>query len=184
MQKQLREFLDLDDVVRIAKGFISAEIHWYSDNRLLRYRILETEAYRGHDDRASHAWRGRPTKRTQIMFGPSGRSYIYLCYGIHHLLNVVTNQVGKADAVLIRAAALLDEHDRLLQILDGPGKLTRSMGLDIRWNDHPLDQQPLVLTGNFESSSRDVICSPRVGVDYAGTDALLPWRFRLDPQKG
>lgn len=152
--------------------------------------ITETEAYRGYDDKASHARDGRRTARTETMFQAGGIGYIYLCYGIHHLFNVVTNREGKADAVLIRAIEPLDGREVMRQRRDaadmnpsltaGPGRLTQAL-------DITTDYDGIDLTGNtiwIEDRGRspadsEIVASTRIGVDYAGEDAQLLWRYYL-----
>lgn len=137
-------------------------------------RIIEVEAYVGFHDRASHASRGR-TKRTEVMFGPPGRAYVYLIYGMYHCLNVVTERADFPAAVLIRAVQ--DES----ALIDGPGRLCRSFAIDRRLNFHDLTTgNALWIEDRRERIHRTAIRSfPRIGVDYAGTWAVKPWRFRL-----
>jgi DNA-3-methyladenine glycosylase len=137
-----------------------------------RARIVETEAYLGPDDLASHASKGR-TKRTEVMFGPPGRAYVYLIYGIYDMLNVVVGTVGEAQAVLIRGAQPLDDWTT---DLSGPGRLTRAF--QITRADNGLD-----LTGDRLFFLNDPSCRPRlisgkrVGVDYAKEWKDRPFRF-------
>lgn len=141
-------------------------------------RIVETEAYLGPHDLASHSSRGR-TARTEVMFGPPGHAYVYLIYGIHHCLNVVTGAAGHASAVLIRAlepVANLDENTR------GPGLLCRALGIDRSFNGHDLLSDDLYITrepGRRQVDRSEVVARPRVGVDYAGEWAARPLRFYL-----
>jgi DNA-3-methyladenine glycosylase len=140
-----------------------------------RARIVEVEAYLGERDQASHARRG-PTPRAAIMFGPPGHLYTYLVYGMHVCANLVTERDGVAGAVLIRAAACLDDGDP--GELRGPGKLCR--GLRIRIQDNGLDVtgagSPILVTDDGERRPR-AGRSPRIGVDYAGPWAARPLRF-------
>jgi DNA-3-methyladenine glycosylase len=151
-------------------------------------RIVEVEAYRGPDDRAAHSYGGRRTRRTEVMYGPAGHAYVFFVYGMHWHFNVVTTGVGEPHAVLVRAVeplegkALMAEsrglpsESRLLT--NGPGKLCSAFAIDGAC--YGLD-----LTGNSrlfvrEGSRVRHACSPRVGVDYAGEWAGVPWRF-FDP---
>ena len=138
-----------------------------------RVRICETEAYHGPTDRASHASRGR-TPRTETMFGSGGTWYVYLCYGVHEMLNLVTGPAGWPAAVLIRGVAGWS----------GPGRLTRGLGLDRRFNG----REATPATGLWLEDDGDVVpdrsivASPRVGVAYAGVEcASKPWRFSYAP---
>lgn len=140
-------------------------------------RIVEVEAYIGPEDRASHAYRGK-TARTWPMFGPPGHAYVYLIYGMHHCLNIVTEPEGYPAAVLLRA---LEPVAGLPQSASGPGRLCRAMGVDRRHNGRPVTAPPLyVLPAPQTPLSASVACGPRVGIDYAGDWAVRPWRFWLD----
>jgi len=156
--------------------------------------IVETEAYNGRTDRASHAFPDVRTKRTETMYGPPGRAYVYLCYGIHHLFNVVTNKEGYADAILIRALKpekgieqMLERRDRNKldpAVSNGPGKLSQALGIK---TDH--DQKDLmgeeiwIEDRNIEITDNQILTAERVGIEYAGEDARLPWRFVLKDSK-
>ncbi len=137
-------------------------------------RIIEVEAYVGFHDRASHASRGR-TKRTEVMFGPPGRAYVYLIYGMYHCLNVVTERADFPAAVLIRAVQ--DESG----LIDGPGRLCRSFTIDRELNFHDLTTGKALWIEDRRKRIRRAAISafPRIGVDYAGAWAAKPWRFRL-----
>lgn len=142
--------------------------------KILRARITETEAYDGHEDKASHAHKG-PTTRNVVMFGPPGRTYIYLCYGVHWLLNITTREKGYPAAVLIRG----------LEGLDGPGKLTKHLHVDSSQNNQLLTRVNglWIEDDGFVPNSEEIAELPRVGVDYAGPEwAAMPWRFRWKTQ--
>jgi DNA-3-methyladenine glycosylase len=154
--------------------------------------IVETEAYRGPDDKACHAWGNRRTKRTEVMFGPGGHAYVYLCYGIHHLFNIVTGEEGAPHAVLVRALeptynpSLMQRRRRLerleRRLTAGPGMLTQALGIDLRHNGARLSEpgSPLWLEDRgVRWPDSQVMTSPRVGVSYAGACAAWPWRFRI-----
>lgn len=138
---------------------------------LQRARIVETEAYVGPQDLACHAAKGR-TKRTEVIFGPPGHAYIYLIYGMYHLLNYVVAKEGDAQAVLVRAVEPLGE---LLGKTDGPGKLTRTLGIDLTYNGCDVTCPPLYVARG--EAPLEVGVSPRIGVDYAGAWAAAPLRF-------
>ena len=137
-------------------------------------RIVETEAYVGPFDRASHAARAR-TPRTEIMFGPPGYAYVYLVYGMYYCLNVVTEAEDYPAAVLIRA---LEPCTGIDASTSGPGRLCRALGIDGRLNETDLTAPPLYLAAGERPTAR-VVAGPRVGVPYAGPWALKPWRFYL-----
>ncbi len=136
-----------------------------------RVRVVETEAYVGVHDLACHAAKGR-TKRTEVMFGPPGHAYVYLIYGMYNLLNVVTGGEGDAEAVLIRAAEPLTA---VTAKTDGPGKLTRALGITRAHNRHDLLGPPLTFTAGTPPDT--VVTTTRVGVDYAGIWRDAPLRF-------
>ena len=153
--------------------------------------ILETEAYVGPDDKASHASRGR-TPRTSVMFGPAGFAYVYLIYGMHHCLNVVTEQEGYPAAVLIRAVepsegmALMQKErpaPDVRRLTNGPGKLCQAFGIDRRLNGLDMCGEALFVE---DRGTRlvDIVVTTRVGVDYAGPWKDKPWRFYIAGHPG
>lgn len=143
-----------------------------------RARIVETEAYHGPDDRASHAFRGR-TPRNAPMFGPPGKAYVYQIYGVHYCLNTVTMDEGFPAAVLLRAAEIEDDEPRAGA---GPGKLCRALSIDRRLTGSDLvDGEELWLADDGQRvPERLVRVGPRVNVDYAGRWASRRWRFWVD----
>jgi DNA-3-methyladenine glycosylase len=136
--------------------------------------IVETEAYLGSDDLASHARFG-PTARTSVMFGPGGVSYVYLCYGVHEMFNVVAGRDGEPGAVLVRALAPLVGLADDDAIARGPGKVTRALGLDRSQDRVPLHGDDLFIARHRRPPR--VAVGPRIGVDYAGDWAHEPLRF-------
>lgn len=184
-----RSFYTRPDVTTIARELIGKTLCTRLDGKPVSAGIIvETEAYSGRNDRACHANNGRRTKRTEIMYHEGGVAYVYLCYGIHHLFNVVTNGEGNADAVLVRALKPVDGIKTMLQRRDrdnpapeltaGPGRLTEALGITT-------DHYGKLLTGNSiwienrETGIDDTMIEsgPRIGVDYAGQHAERPWRF-------
>lgn len=140
-------------------------------------RVVETEAYLGPHDLAAHSARGR-TPRTEVMFGPPGRAYVYLIYGLHHCLNAVTGPEGQAAAVLVRA---LEPVADLEAPASGPGRLCRTLGIDRTLNGHDLTAGELVFAEPDGPPGRFGITSgPRVGVAYAGEWAARPLRFWVE----
>ncbi len=136
--------------------------------------IVETEAYLGREDLASHARFG-PTARTSVMFGPGGVSYVYLCYGVHQMFNIVAGRDGVGGAVLIRAAAPLAGLPDDPAIARGPGKLCAALGLDRRHDRQPLDRDALFVARGRRRG--EVATGPRIGVAYAGAWAARPLRY-------
>jgi len=175
------------DPVKVAKALLGKFIFTRIRGKVTAGMIVETEAY-SYRERASHAYRGK-TKRNRVMFGAGGVSYVYLCYGIHHLFNVVTNDAGIADAVLIRALEPKIGEDlmlkrmktkKLTRITSGPGKLTKALGINIKHNGKPLWEDELWIEEGLPISKKKIKASARIGIDYAGSDALLPWRFTIE----
>jgi DNA-3-methyladenine glycosylase len=136
-------FYENPDVVAVSRQLLGKVICSSAGSEYTSGIIIETEAYCGRDDKACHANNGKRTPRTEVMYGEPGHAYIYLCYGIHHLFNVVTNRPGLADAVLIRAIKPIEGVDTMKErrniqefknLSDGPGKLTRAMGITTSLN--------------------------------------------------
>ena len=186
--KLAREFYLRNDVVGISRELLGKVLCTEIDGVLCKAIITETEAYAGTGDKASHAYGGRRTKRTEPMFRHGGIAYVYLCYGIHHLFNVVTNVDGIPHAVLVRAAAPLDGVDIMLErrgrktvdksLMPGPGTVSQALaihtgmtGADLRSDTLWVEDQ-----GIFVAES-DIVTGPRIGVDYADEDAERPYRF-------
>lgn len=144
-----------------------------ADGTRLVARLVETEAYLGQHDRASHSSHGR-TARTAPMFEDAGRAYVYFVYGMYWCLNVVTEEVGSGSAVLLRAAEPISD---ISGRLDGPGRLCRALGIDGRWNRADLASGDLRLTAGQPVPATAVDTSPRIGVSYAGPWADAPLRF-------
>ena len=151
-------------------------------------RIVEVEAYNGAIDKASHASGGRRTNRNEVMYGKGGVAYVYLCYGIHHLFNVVTNEKEIPHAVLIRALEPLTGIDIMLErtgkekldhtLTRGPGNVSKAMGIyTSHTGESLLGKTMFIAEDDFVLSKKDMAASPRIGVDYAGEDAKLPYRF-------
>lgn len=159
-----------------------------TDGQLAGGRIVETEAYAGENDRANHGAGGRRTPRTEVMFEAGGVVYMYVCYGIHHMLNLVTGPAGRSDAVLIRAlepthntSILQARRSRKLtrELAGGPGRLTHALAIDRSYNRLPLPSEHLWLEAAPTPADNSILAGPRVGIDYAGADAELPYRFRI-----
>jgi len=142
--------------------------------------IVETEAYLDEDDMASHARFGE-TNRNRVMFGPGGVAYVYLCYGVHHMFNVVADREGTAGAVLIRALAPLPERNQHPSWANGPGKLTRALGLTRAHDGVDLisTRSLFIARGPARIARGAIATGPRVGVGYAGSWADEPLRFWL-----
>lgn len=154
--------------------------------------ITETEAYAGESDRASHAYGGRRTPRTEAMYEKGGSAYVYLCYGLHRLFNVVTNRAGVPHAVLIRAIHPIEGIEAIQQRLAaqrfkpgciGPSKVSAALGITLSHNKASLITGEIrIAETKILINSSSIIVGPRIGVDYAGADAQLPYRFRVWPE--
>ena len=190
MKKLSPEFYNRSDVVKIAKELIGKVLVTGFEGIHTSGRIVETEAYAGEVDKASHAWGGRRTNRTEIMYRAGGTAYVYLCYGIHHLFNVVTNVENIPHAVLIRAIEPLQGIDTMLQrtgkkiadhtLTRGPGNVSKSLGIFTAHSGYSLHREDLYIAADtYVVAKKDILASPRIGVDYAGKDAHLPYRFFL-----
>ena len=147
-------------------------VHQVAD-QIFRARIVETEAYVGTHDLAAHSSKGR-TKRTEVMFGPAGRAYVYFIYGTYEMFNIVAAEVDDAQAVLIRAGEPLDGWDA---DLSGPGKLARAMRITRADNGRDLTGDALYLLPARRGPMTRIARSPRIGVDYAGIWKDEPLRF-------
>lgn len=181
-----------EDVVAVSKALLGKYLVTSFGQERTAGRIVETEAYRGPDDKACHAYNNRCTDRTRVMFAPGGRAYVYLCYGIHHLFNVVTGSEGMPHAVLIRAIEPVENIDRMLErrglrqltskLTAGPGVLTQALGITTQHTGMDLtapQSKIWIEDRGKEAPEQQIIASPRVGVAYAGECALWPWRFRI-----
>lgn len=160
------------DAVDVARALLGMDLVHVVRGRARVGRIVETEAYVGPHDLACHSSKGR-TKRTEVMFGPAGHAYLFLVYGMHVCMNVV---VGGGAAVLIRAVeprTALGEGVRT----DGPGRLTRALGLHLKLNTLPLDREPLFIARGEPVTRPNVRASKRIGVEYAREWAEKPFRF-------
>ncbi len=181
-------------VVKIAKELLGKIIVTFFDDKLTAARITETEAYNGIVDKASHAYNNRRTKRTEIMYAHGGAAYVYLCYGIHHLFNVVTNLKDEPHAVLIRAAEPLTGIDTMLErtnkkkldntLTSGPGNVSKALGIHTHHTGNDLmSEHFFIAEDDYYLPKKNIIITTRIGVDYAGEDALLPYRFLIKDNK-
>ena len=178
-----RQFFTRDPVV-LARDLLGRVLFCRTPNSLLAGRIVETEAYTGADDPASHAFRGR-TARNAVMFGRAGHAYVYFTYGMHHCLNVTAGAAGTAGAVLLRALEPLagvevmrarGDRGPELRLLSGPGKIGRAFGLTLEDNGRDFTRGPLGLAAGSPIPARDVAASPRIGITRA---VDLPYRFAV-----
>lgn len=175
------------DVVAIAKDLIGKVILTHIEGKTTFGIIAETEAYAGAIDRASHAFGNRRTQRTETMFQKGGHSYVYLCYGMHHLFNIVTNIENIPHAVLIRGILPVEGYNTMTArvrwqsdkkyLINGPGKVCKALGISTKMNNILLNENQIWICESIENTIPNIISTTRVGIDYAGDDALLPYRF-------
>lgn len=182
------EFYTRADVVQIAKELLGKVLVTTFDGLVTSGIIVETEAYAGVADKASHAYGGRRTARTETMYSEGGVAYVYLCYGIHHLFNVVTNIEDIPHAVLIRAIEPLEGIDIMLErrgkeklnpaLTAGPGAMSSALGIHTKHTGNNLAEGEIVIEDRgIIVQKKDIISGTRVGVAYAAEDAYLPYRF-------
>ena len=192
-----RTFFTRSDVVQIARELLGKQLFTRMGGIITSGIICETEAYAGTTDKASHAYGGRRTKRTEVMYAPGGTAYVYLCYGIHSLFNIVTNMEGVPHAVLVRGIIPGQGTETMLQrarkakipgdLGTGPGKVSALLGIHYSHSGldlvdvHGNPDDPAIWTEDTEITVHpgNILSGPRVGVNYAGEDALLPYRFRI-----
>ncbi len=178
-------FYQNEDVLTIAKNLIGKYLFTNIGGMITGGMIIETEAYRGTEDKASHAYSGNPTPRTQAMFEKGGIAYVYLCYGMHHLLNVVTNTKDIPHAVLIRAIKPTHGIDTMLvrrskksqgiSLTNGPGTVCQALGITKQENGLSFLSDRIWIEDRKISPPYQSL--RRIGIDYAEEHAFLPWRF-------
>ncbi len=181
-------FYQQGSVTDIAKDLLGKYLWTRINDEPVAGMIVETEAY-SYLEKACHAHLNRRTTRTEMLFASGGVAYIYLCYGIHHLFNVVTNREETAEAVLIRGVEPVFGLDIMKkrrgsnvsenQLTSGPGKLSQAMGITTDLNGTSLTEDEIWISPGKTIRKRDIIHDVRIGVDYAGEDAKLPWRFLI-----
>jgi DNA-3-methyladenine glycosylase len=183
------DFYQGKDVVKIARKLLGMGLFTNVNGVVTGGIIVETEAY-SWKERGCHAFNKRKTDRNAIMFENGGHAYVYLCYGIHYLFNVVSNTKDEPDAVLIRAIEPLEGLDEMrfrrgklanpYHLTSGPGKLSKALGIDRTLNGKSLLKDEVWIEDlGKKFAKKDIEAGPRIGIDYAGEDALLPWRFSV-----
>jgi DNA-3-methyladenine glycosylase len=182
------------DVIFLAKDLLGKVLFTEIDGDVTAGIIVETEAYFGVLDKASHAYGGRRTSRTETLYHPGGVSYVYLCYGIHHLFNIVSSVEDEPHAVLVRAVEPLIGSDIMAlrrnmpasrpAISSGPGLAAKALGIDRSFNKKDLTEHEIWIEDHGIRYAPDsIVAGPRIGVAYAQEDALLPWRFYVKGNK-
>lgn len=188
MPKLPRSFYLRDDVLQITKELLGKFLITKINGTLTGGMITEAEAYAGEIDSASHAFKGRRTRRNEIMFAGGGTAYVYICYGIHHLFNVVTNQENIPHAILIRGIEPTEGIDRMLKrrnmkalnnnLTAGPGALSQAMGIRVKHTGLDLLGDTIWIEDRgVKIPPQKIIPTIRVGVEGSGKDARLPYRY-------
>jgi DNA-3-methyladenine glycosylase len=188
LRKLDHSFYDRKDVVLIARELLGKILVTQIDGIRTSGRIVETEAYNGVDDRACHAFGGRRTARSEHLYGGPGTVYVYICYGMHHLFNVITNKKDTPHAVLIRALEPLEGIDFMLKrsgkpladytITKGPGNLSRSLGMSkIHTGGDLFSEEIFIEDDGLRYKKNEILVTKRIGVESAREDAELPYRF-------
>ena len=197
---KMKRILTLDEYAdplptRVARFFLGKFLCVRAPDGYAEGMITETEAYGGIEDAASHAFGNRRTTRTEIMFAPGGAAYVYFCYGMHRMFNIVTGPQDSPQAVLVRAVKITAGHDvvrrRRTGIAEkdwasGPGRVCAALGIEMHHNRHDLLAGEIIWIEDrgLHIPVREVKRTPRIGVDYAGEWAKKPWRFLWSPADG
>ena len=193
-KKLPKSFYTRSDVVQIARELLGKYLVTDINDKITVGKIVETEAYCGATDKACHAHLNKKTNRTKIMFEEGGVAYVYLVYGMYKLFNIVTNEYGKADAVLIRAVEPIEGIETMLErrkmekikrnLTAGPGIMSIAMGIHLSDYGQNLTENRIWIEDRNEKIIKNqIIASARVNIDYAEEDKDLPWRFRIKDNK-
>lgn len=194
MNKLPLSFYNTKDVLQIARDMLGKVVVTNMAGQCTSGRIVETEAYIGIEDKASHAFGGKRTARNEHMYHAAGTAYIYVCYGMHQMLNIVTNEIDIPDAVLIRAIEPIDGLEIMcrrtgkkttdLSITRGPGNVGKALGIHKTYSGSLLVNDVIYLADDgFDFPEESIGISERIGVESAGEDALLPYRFYVKENK-
>ena len=189
MLKLKKSFYTRTDTLLIAKELLGKKLVSNFNGQLTSGIICETEAYCGKDDRGCHAYNGRFTPRTEIMYAEGGVVYVYLCYGVHYLFNVITHEKNDPHAVLIRAIEPVDGLDFILErrnlnsvnngIGAGPGLVSQCLGFTTNDTGISLLENTIWIEDAEPIANKNIISSARVGMNFDGPYKLIPWRFRI-----
>ncbi|MEO6454100.1 MAG: DNA-3-methyladenine glycosylase [Ginsengibacter sp.] len=194
MKKLPKSFYSRKDVVSIARELIGKILVTDFDGNITSGRIVETEAYVALTDKASHSFAGRRTSRNEHMYAAPATAYVYICYGMHQMFNIVTNEKEIPDAILIRAVEPMQGIDIMLQrtgklkadftLTKGPGNVGKALGIFKKHSGlHLLDNEIYLLDDGIILSEDMIGISKRIGVESAGPDSLLPYRFYVRGNK-
>ena len=179
-----------NDIIQVSRDLLGKVLATRIDGCITKAVITETEAYAGETDKASHAYGGRRTKRTEPIYQTGGRAYVYLCYGVHHMFNVVSSVAGEPHAILVRAGQPLEGESEMLRrrekqkigktLLAGPGSLGKALGITTALTGTDLSGGTIWIEDQGVTvNDKQITVGPRVGIDYAEEDAKRPYRFIL-----
>lgn len=188
MEKLSLAFYQRNEVIEIAKDLLGKIVVTNIDGKITSGRIVETEAYVANDDKASHAYNGKRTLRNEAMYAAAGAVYVYICYGMHNMLNIVTNDLNVPDAILIRALEPIRGIEIMLErtgkkmfdntLTKGPGNVAKAMGISKNISGLKMGEKIInIYKDDFSFLQDEIGTSKRIGIDGAGTDAELPYRF-------
>ncbi len=188
MKKLSLAFYQRKDVVQIAKDLLGKIVVTNIGGKITSGRIVETEAYVANVDKASHAYNGKRTLRNEAMYAAAGAVYVYICYGMHNMLNIVTNDLNVPDAILIRALEPIKGIEIMLErtgkkmvdntLTKGPGNVAKAMGISKNISGLIVGEKIInIYKDDFSFLQDEIGTSKRIGIDGAGTDAELPYRF-------
>ena len=195
MKKLKVSFYERTDVLQIAKELLGKVVVSIIEGKITSGRIVETEAYVAIIDKASHSFGGKRTARNEHMYANAGTAYVYICYGMHQMLNIVTNKKEIPDAVLIRAVEPIEGIDIMLQrtgkikpdhtLTRGPGNVGKALGISKKHSGFLFTGEEIYLYEDEKSllTEDEVGKSKRIGVESAGADGLLPYRFYVKGNK-
>ena len=192
--KLLQSYYCNTDTLQLSKDILGKKIVTNINNKITSGIIVELEAYLGVNDKASHAYNGKNTPRTKTMFKKGGVAYVYLCYGVHYLFNIVCNLRNIPHAILIRSIEPIEGIDLMKKrrniktnsynLTNGPGKLCQALGITKTFNNKSLmDDNIWIEDADYIIPDKNILSVPRIGVDYAGEDAQLPYRFYIKNNK-
>ncbi len=188
-------FYTRNDILQVSRDLLGKVLATHIDGCVTKAIITETEAYAGETDKASHAYGGRRTKRTEPIYKSGGRAYVYLCYGIHHMFNVVSSDEGTPHAILVRAGQPQQGEADMLRrrgkakgdknLLAGPGSLGKALGITTELTGIDLSGDQIWIEDHgIAVDESAIVTGPRIGIDYAEEDARLPYRFVLSAAPG
>jgi DNA-3-methyladenine glycosylase len=194
MKKLPIEFYDRADVVKIAEDLLGKILITKFDGATTSGKIVETEAYIGLTDKASHSFGGKRTSRNEHMYAAPGIAYVYICYGMHHLFNVVSNKINVPDAVLIRAVEPLEGIDIMLQrsgklkldntLTKGPGNVAKALGISKQHSGvNLMSNKIFIADARIYFDANEIAVSKRIGIESAGEAAAYPYRFYVRGNK-